>query len=127
MRKRRAGSNDFDAIALYEAMDRQRINRGLIPESFLSVVAANVDGTALPSAGSNRRLRWDLRALYDALDSRRRERQLTWAELAGQLRCGANQLTGIKTVRFAIRMTLAMRIVQWLERPASAFIYVADW
>jgi hypothetical protein len=179
VRKTRAASNDFDAIALYEAMDTQRINRGLswqrvadqiwdqsivlnrqrrdhpisastltviarrgdctcqhalfilrwlgrTPESFLSL-AANVDGTALPSAGSSRRLRWDLPALYDALDSCRREQRLTWAELAGQLRCSANQLTGIKTVRFAIRMTLAMRIVQWLERPASAFIYVADW
>jgi hypothetical protein len=26
----------------------------------------------------------------------------------------------------AIRMKLAMRIVQWLERPASAFVYAAE-
>jgi hypothetical protein len=82
---------------------------------------------ALTSAGPNRRLRWDLAALYDALDARRRERQLTWVVLARQLRCSVHQLTGIKTARFAIGMKLAMRIAQWLERPASAFIYVAAW
>jgi hypothetical protein len=34
-------------------------------------------------------------------------------------------LTGIRTARFAIGMNLAMRIVQWLEQPAAAFIYAA--
>ncbi len=175
-----AAGNDFDAIALYEAMEAQQIHRGLswrqvadqiwdqsavlnrrrhdhpispstltgiarradctcqhalfilrwlgrTPESFLSVVAGNTGGAALPSAGPDRRLRWDLPTLYDALDARRRERRLTWVELAGQLRCTRHQLTGIRTARFAIGMKLAMRIVQWLERPASAFIYAAEW
>lgn len=171
--------NDFDAVALYEAMDAQRIDRGLswrqvadqiwdqsdvlnrrrrdhpispatltgiagrgdctcqhalfilrwvgrTPESFLATVADSAVA-ALPSAGSDRRLRWDLPALYGALDARRGERRLTWVALAGQLRCSAHQLTGIRTARFAIGMKLAMRIVQWLGRPASAFIYAADW
>ena len=41
--------------------------------------------------------------------------------------CSENQLTGIRTARYAIGMKLAMRIVQWLERPASAFVYAAEW
>ena len=81
---------------------------------------------ALP-AGPNRRLRWDLQALYEALDARRRERLLTWEELAREIRCSTNQLTGIRTARYAIGMKLAMRIVLWLEQPASTFVYPADW
>jgi hypothetical protein len=65
--------------------------------------------------------------LYDALNARRVERQLTWQELARLLRCTANQLMGIRKARFAIRMTLAMKIVQWLEQPAARFIYAAAW
>jgi hypothetical protein len=176
----RAATSDFDAIALYQAMDAQRIDRRLswrkvadqiwdqsavlnrqrndhpispstltgiarrgdctcqhalfllrwlerTPESFLSRAATNSDGAALPSAGPNRRLRWNVQALYEALDARRRERRLTWAELAREIRCSTNQLTGIRTARYAIGMRLAMKIVQWLERPASTFVYPAEW
>lgn len=51
----------------------------------------------------------------------------TDAALATQLRCTDHQLTGIRTARYAIGMRLAMRIVQWLARPASAFIDAAEW
>jgi hypothetical protein len=99
---------------------------GRTPESFLTSPLTS-NGAALPAAGPDRRLRWDLAALYEALNSRRLERQLTWVELADQLRCTANQLTGIRTARYAIGMKLAMKIVQWLECPASTFIYAAKW
>jgi hypothetical protein len=174
------GAPDFDGIALYEAMDAQRIHRGLswrqvadqiwdqsailnhrrrdhpispstltgikrrgdctcqhalfilrwlgrTPESFLAGVSGDASGAAPPLVGPDRRPRWNLAALYDALDGRRRERRLTWAELAGQLRCTTHQLTGIRTARFAIGMRLAMAIVQWLERPSSAYIDAAEW
>jgi hypothetical protein len=85
------------------------------------------NGAALPAAGPDRRLRWDLAALHEAVNARRLERQLTWAELAGLLRCTANQLTGIRTARYAIGMKLATKIVQWLECPASASICAAKW
>ena len=47
--------------------------------------------------------------------------------MARELRCTDHQLKGIKTARFAIGMRLAMKIVLWLERPASAFIHAAEW
>jgi hypothetical protein len=97
------------------------------PESFVSAALADPEGTALPAAGPGHRLRWDLQALYDALDARRRDRQLTWVGLAKELRCTEHQLTGIRTARFAIGMKLAMRIVRWLDCPASTFVYVAKW
>jgi len=36
-------------------------------------------------------------------------------------------LIGGRTARFAIGMRLAMRIVVWLDRPASDFVYAAKW
>jgi hypothetical protein len=171
--------NDFDARALYAAMDAQRTERGLSwpqvarelweqsyvlnrqrqdhpispstlvgiaaradctcqhalfilrwlgqpPEAFMVVPSAATD-TALPSAGADARLRWSLSAVYAALDERRRERDLTWRALAIEIRCTENQLRGIRTARYAIGMRLMMRIVHWLEQPATSFIYAAQW
>ena len=100
---------------------------GRSPESFFPSGTAEIGNTALPTVGADRRLRWNLKALYGALDVRRRDTKLTWRQLAVQLRCTENQLTGIRTARYAIGMKLAMRIVQWLERPAADFIYIATW
>jgi len=168
---------DFDLIAFYEAMDAQRVARGLswrqvadelwqqssalngrrrdhpISPSTLTGIAKRGDTTCqhalfilrwlgrspesfvpgslvdaqLPAAGPDRRLRWNLGALYEALDARRRARGLSWTELARLIRCGPSQLTGIRIARYAIGMRLAMRIVQWLEEPASTFVYAAEW
>jgi hypothetical protein len=95
------------------------------PESFL-------DGETslerpLPAAGSDRRLRWRRKYLYEAMNVQRLERALTWSELAAILRCTPSQLTGLRTAKFATGMALAMRITQWLTRPAADFVYAATW
>ena len=111
---------------------------GRTPESFLtganSARAGNVDGPggasdrfALPAAGPDRRLRWALKLLYASMDEKRRQDGLTWPALAATLGCSPNQLTGLRTAKFATGMDLAMRIVQWLGRPAADFIYPAKW
>ena len=100
---------------------------GRTPESFVSGSALPPGADALPGVGDDRRLRWNLRTLYEALDARRREQGLTWKELATVLHCTDNQLTGVRTARYAIGMKLAMRIVQWLGEPAATFIYAARW
>ena len=94
-------------------------------ESFLP--GAMNPSRAFPSAGPDRLLRWDLGRLYAALGGRRHEDRLTWPELARVLRCTPSQLTGIRTARFAIGMTLAIRIVGWHGRPAADFIDAAEW
>jgi hypothetical protein len=96
------------------------------PESFLAGVA-NDGSFALPEAGPDRRLRWNLKLLYQDLDEQRQEEKLTWPALAQQLQCTTSQLTGIRTVRYAIGMKLAMRIVQWLDQSAAHYVYVASW
>ena len=98
---------------------------GLAPETFLGT--GRSEGVPLPDVGPDRRLRWDLRATYEALDARRREEKMTWAQLAVVLRCQPNQLTNLKRARFATGMRLAMRVTQWLGRPAADFVYAAAW
>ncbi len=171
---------DFDARALLEALDRQRLERalswpqvaeaiwaqsselnesrhdhpiavetitgmqkrnniscqhalfmlrwiGCAPEEFIAHPVDGSAGVGLPAAGSDRRLRWNLGALYDAMNDHRGDERLTWKSLADLLGCTQSQLTGIKRARFAIGMRLAMRITQWLALPASEFIYAARW
>jgi hypothetical protein len=98
------------------------------PESFLAGMA---DGDsprfALPPAGPDRRLRWSLKLLWASVDEKRRHEGLTWGQLADVLGCTPSQLTGLRTARFATGMDLAMRIVQWIGRPAADFVYPARW
>jgi hypothetical protein len=96
------------------------------PESFV------VDGvpslnSILPMVGPDRRLRWNLKKLYEAMNEQRLHRGLTWKDLAETLRCSPNQLSGLRTAKFATGVRVAMRITQWLGRPASDFIYAARW
>ncbi|MGH9090826.1 MAG: hypothetical protein ACRDZR_05530 [Acidimicrobiales bacterium] len=100
---------------------------GRSPESFLEPPAVGAVERPLPDAGPDRRLRWHLGRLYGAMNERRLEEGLTWAELARALRCTPSQLTGLRTARFATGIQVAMRVVQWLERPAADFVYPARW
>ena len=96
------------------------------PEDFLTGPVVDVGDVALPAAGTDCRLRWDLSELHAALDDERRTRHLTWADLADELDCTPARLTNLKRARFA-DMDLAMRVTQWLGRPAAAFIHPARW
>jgi hypothetical protein len=99
---------------------------GRPPEDFLTGPVVDVGDTTLPETGPDRRLRWDLPELHAALNARRQELGLTWAELAGELGCTANRLTNLRTARLA-DMELTMRVAQWVGQPAARFIHPADW
>ncbi len=96
------------------------------PEEFLTGPAVDVGDVRLPEAGPGNRLRWDLSQLHAELNEQRRERQLTWPALGEELGCTPSRLTNLRTARLA-DMDLTMRITQWLERPAAAFIHAARW
>jgi hypothetical protein len=100
---------------------------GRTPESFLGGATGDNERFALPPAGPDRRLRWALKRLYAAMDEKRRRDGLTWPALASILDCSPNQLTHLRTAKFATGMDLAMRIVQWIGRPAADFVYPATW
>jgi hypothetical protein len=96
------------------------------PEEFLTGPVVDVGDVRLPEAGADRRLRWDLALTHAALDQQRRQRDLTWTRLADELGCTPSRLTNLRTARLA-DMDLAMRVTQWLGRPAAAFIAPAPW
>jgi hypothetical protein len=96
------------------------------PEDFLTGQVVDVGEVKLPKAGTDRRLRWHLEETHTALNDERRERGLTWSELAKALDCTPSRLTNLRTARFA-DMELVMRISQWLGKPAAAFIHPAQW
>jgi hypothetical protein len=96
------------------------------PEEFLTGPVVDVGDVRLPEAGPDSRLRWNLNETYTALNEQRKDRGLTWAELAQALDCTPNRLTNLRTARIA-DMDLAMRITQWLGHPAAAFIHPVQW
>jgi hypothetical protein len=96
------------------------------PEDFLRGPVADLGDVRLPEAGPETRLRWDLPQVHAALNVQRRERDLTWAELADELDCTPSRLTNLRTARLA-DMDLTMRITQWLGQPAARFVHPANW
>jgi len=75
-------------------------------------------------------------SLSSELNARRHEHSITpsmlknvgaKSQLVLLLECSPSQLTGLRTARYAAGMDVAMRIVQWLDRPAADFIYSARW
>jgi hypothetical protein len=100
---------------------------GRTPESFLEGETGDDARFALPVAGPDRRLRWALKLLYASMDEKRRQDGLTWPAVAAILGCSPNQLTGLRTAKFATGMDLAMRIAQWIGRPAADFVYLSTW
>jgi hypothetical protein len=96
------------------------------PEDFLTGPVVDVGDVRLPEAGVDSRLRWDLGELHTALNEQRRERGLTWSELAAELDCTPSRLTNLRTARLA-DMGLAMRVTQWLGQPAARFVHPARW
>jgi hypothetical protein len=99
---------------------------GRAPEEFLTGPVVDVGDIRLPDPGPRSRLRWDLNQLHAALDRQRRERDLTWPQLAQQLGCTPSRLTNLRTARMA-DLDLTMRITQWLGRPAAEFVHAAEW
>jgi hypothetical protein len=98
---------------------------GRAPEEFLSGPTADVGDVRLPDPGPDSRLRWDLAQLHAALHEERQRQGLTWAALAGQIGCTPSRLTNLRTARMT-DMALAMRVAQWLRRPAADFIHPAS-
>jgi len=98
------------------------------PESFVPGISdADAPHFQLPDVSAGQILRWDTKALHAALDARRRERGMTWAELAGELRgFTPNMLTNLASGP-RIGFPRVMRLVRWLDEPAVDFTRVANW
>ena len=81
----------------------------------------------MPELRSGQILRWDTRALFLALDAQRRERQLTWTEVARTIGGFTPGMLTNLAKGGRIGFPPVMRLVRWLDRPAVAFTRVSDW
>lgn len=95
----------------------------LSPESFLKGRdQAPAPGEALPEAGPTQILRFDTAALHAALDAKRRERGLTWREVASELSgFTPGMLTNLASGPL-IGFPRVMTLTQWLGQPAADFV-----
>ncbi len=99
---------------------------GRSPESFVPG-GEDTDACRLPELAMGQILRWDTRALYDAMDERRRERGLTWAEVARELPGFTSGMLTSLSKGGRIGFPRVMRLVGWLGRPAVSFTRNAEW
>jgi hypothetical protein len=99
---------------------------GRPPEDFLTGPSSTSRATALPAAGPDRRLRFDLAEVHAAVNGQRQDRALTWQQLADELGGTPSRLTGLRTATFA-DLELTMRVTQWLGRPAADFVRPVPW
>ncbi len=96
---------------------------GRTPESFLTGPTRSPSpDEQLPEAGQDRILRFDTRAIYDALEQERSRRGLTWQQVANELPgFTPGMLTNLASGPL-IGFPRVMTITHWLGRPAAAFV-----
>jgi hypothetical protein len=99
---------------------------GRAPEEFVPG-GARPTAAALPVVQQGQILRFDTAAIYAKLDARRRERGLTWAQVAREV----GGLSGAGLTRLARGGRTAfpdiIRIARWLERPVATLTRISDW
>lgn len=98
---------------------------GRTPESFLSgPTRTTSEEERLPNAGPDRILRFDTRAIYDALQQERLRRGLTWQQAADELPGFTPSMLTNLAKGPLIGFPRVMTLVQWIGRPAAAFVRV---
>lgn len=94
---------------------------GRTPESFLAPAADELR-ESLPMAGPDQVLRFDTRALHAALDQARRERGMTWRQVAAELPGFTPSMLQNLVTGPLIGFPRVMTLTQWLGQPAAAFV-----
>jgi hypothetical protein len=98
------------------------------PESFVPDIAdANAERFRLPDLTRGQILRWNTRGLFLAVDLQRRERQLTWTEIAREVPGFTPGMLTNLSKGGRIGLPRVMRLVRWLGRPAVMFTHIARW
>ena len=98
---------------------------GRTPESFLAGrVDAAADAERLPDVGPGRILRLDTRAMYEALNARRAEREMTWKQVAKELPGFTESMLTNLASGPLIGFPRVMLLTQWVGRPAADFVRV---
>jgi hypothetical protein len=95
------------------------------PESFLFGQPSSAGSEEqLPEAGLDQILRFDTRAIHDALQQERLRRGMTWRQVADELPgFTASMLINLDKGPL-IGFPRVMTLTQWLNRPAATFVRV---
>jgi len=101
---------------------------GRTPESFVPGLADGDDRRfRLPKLQRGQILRWNTRALFDALNAERQAHGLTWAQVAREIGgCTPNMLAKLANGG-RTGFPHVMRLVRWLDKPAVTFTWIASW
>jgi hypothetical protein len=98
---------------------------GRTPESFLTGRIEEPDASErLPDVGPAHVLRFDTRALYDALSEERQRRGLTWKQVAKELPGFTESMLTNLASGPLIGFPRVMTLTQWLGRPAASFVRI---
>ena len=92
---------------------------GKTPESFLT---GGERGSARLPFTKKGRFYWSMELLAEAVKEKKEELKLGWKQVAQELGCSQNQVSGLHKRTYGISIHLAMRITQWLDRPSSDFV-----
>lgn len=95
------------------------------PEDFVTGYGPVPPEARLPRPGRDRILRWNPPALFAAVQEKREALGLTWNDVADQVGCRANNLTGLAKAQ-RVALPDVMRIVLWVGRPAAAFTRASE-
>ena len=100
---------------------------GRAPEDFVPGHRQSAPSAALPHVARGRILRFDVPAIYAAIDARRTQRAMTWAEVAREI--GGVSVTGLTRMAKGGRTAfpLIIRIARWLGRPVASLTHIVDW
>jgi hypothetical protein len=100
---------------------------GRAPEDFVPGHPPSAPGAAFPVVTRGRILRFDVPAIYAAIDARRMQRGITWKQVASEI--GGLSAAGLTRMADGGRTAFphVIRIARWLRRPVVSLTRVADW
>jgi hypothetical protein len=99
------------------------------PESFVPGPSAIApEAASLPPIAAHEVLRFDVRALYQALNAKRLARGLTWTQVALELGdFPVSSLTRLAKAGGRVAFPQVMRLTRWLGTPAAQFTRISNW
>lgn len=121
-------SSSFSSMASRGAVNGNVVMAALrwlnrTPESFIADHPDAITKPPLPDGLPQRFFRrWNLEALYNALDSQRHERRLTWPEAAREIGLPPSVVARYRGADRFVNFPAVMRLTRWLDRPLTDFI-----
>ena len=89
------------------------------PEDFLTEYKGKSHKIPFTKKG---RFYWSMKKLATLVNEKKEQLGLSWKQIAQELNCSQNQVSGLHKRTYGISIHLAMRITQWLGKFSADFI-----